>query len=111
MRACKRTLFGKDAVTDVISLAYDPVPGEADGRTADVYINTERAAQESAARERPARRAAGGITAEFALYLAHGIDHLTGGRDETPAGRRGMRRRELRWLNLARRQGLMDGPP
>ena len=36
---------------------------------------------------------------ELALYIAHGLDHLSGADDATYEGYRTMRRRELRWLS------------
>ncbi len=35
---------------------------------------------------------------EFALYIAHGCDHLWGEDDHDDAGRKRMRRRELNWI-------------
>jgi ssRNA-specific RNase YbeY (16S rRNA maturation enzyme) len=105
MRRLKRLHFGEDVVTDVISLAYAPIPGECPGApTADVYVNVQQALRVAG------RRA---VAREWALYLAHGIDHLRGGRDEVPAGRVSMRRRDLRWVRWAQAQGLLDGgsPP
>jgi ssRNA-specific RNase YbeY (16S rRNA maturation enzyme) len=103
-RTVKTRCFGKAVTTDVVAAAYAPVPGdEPSGWTADVVVNAERAvavARKSAAWS-PAR--------ELALYLAHGIDHLCGGRDNTVRGRQTMRSRELRWLRNADRKGLI-GP-
>ena len=90
MPACKERCFGVRRQTDVLSQAYLGVPGVCGG-TAELVINAERAREEG--EKRP-----GGPEAEFALYLAHGCDHLAGGEDDTPPKRRAMRRRELRWL-------------
>lgn len=90
MPACKERCFGVRLQTDVLSQSYLGVPGVA-GPTAELVINAERAVQGGAGR-------LGGVAAEFALYLAHGCDHLAGGEDDTPPRRRAMRCRELRWL-------------
>jgi rRNA maturation RNase YbeY len=85
-----RRLFGKSHPTDVISIGY-PRPG-AEGQVCDgeICINAERALAVGPRY--------GGVARELALYLAHGINHLTGADDHAPEGRRRMRRRELRWL-------------
>lgn len=89
----KARCFGMQVVTDVVAAAYAPIPGRGPaGWTADVIVNVERALN--------AARHSGewSPSLEFALYLAHGIDHLCGGRDHTAKGRQAMRRRELGWL-------------
>jgi len=103
--AANRAVFGRDYVTDVISLAYPPLPGE-QGGAGELIINIALAAREGA-------RRAGGPGRELALYLAHGCDHLAGADDATPRQRAAMRRRELRWLRAAARGGLLCGlfPP
>ena len=90
MPACKERCFGVRVQTDVLSQSYLGVPGVS-GPTAELVINAERAAQIGSRRR-------GGAEKDFALYLAHGCDHLAGGEDDPPARRRQMRRRELRWL-------------
>ena len=99
--AANRAVFGRDYVTDVISLAYSPLPGEAGG-AGELIINVALAAREGA-------RRAGGPGRELALYLAHGCDHLAGADDATPRQRAAMRRRELRWLRAADGEGLLQG--
>lgn len=81
--------FGLRLQTDVISLSYAPLPGVPP--SAELVVNAERALLEGARRP-------GGPPRELALYLAHGIDHLAGRDDDTPARRRSMRRRETAWL-------------
>ncbi len=101
--AVKTRCFGKTISTDVVAAAYAPVPGdEPSGWTADVVINAERAMKgaRNSATWSPGR--------ELALYLAHGVDHLCGGRDNTIRGRLAMRRRDLRWLRDADRVGLIS---
>jgi ssRNA-specific RNase YbeY (16S rRNA maturation enzyme) len=86
-------VFGRPRPTDVISQAYRPAPGAA-AWTGDILVNVQRAAQMRSP------------DAELALYVAHGCDHLCGGRDGTPAARARMLRRERAWLRQARREGL-----
>ncbi len=101
IRRCKLATFGRDEVTDVISQAYSPSPIEAAGlRAGEMVINAQRA------RELGPRH--GGAARELALYLAHGVDHLTDADDATPVLRRRMRRRELRWCAAAGRAGLLQ---
>ena len=91
--------FDKSDVTDVISFRYDPMPGEDVGLRGEIVVNVDEAI----------RSAKGGRTSrEFALYIAHGCDHLSGESDLTPAGYKRMRRRELRWLKQAREAGLIE---
>lgn len=91
MPAYKAGCFGVRAQTDVVAQAYAAVPGVS-AATAELVLNAERAQSEG-------RRRAGGPARELALYLAHGLDHLGGRDDDTPARRRAMRRRETAWLD------------
>jgi len=97
--AANRRVFGRDAVTDVISQVYDPLPGQ--GRCGEVLINVERACEEAG------RRPAWSAEHEFALYIAHGCDHLAGEDDADDPGRRRMRRRELKWVGETGKAGLI----
>ena len=82
--------FGDPSPTDVITLSYrDEMSGTLSG---ELIVNVQRAAEEGS------RRLQWGFARELELYLAHGLDHLTGATDDTPAARRRMRRRELRWM-------------
>lgn len=78
--------------TDVITQRYLPCPGEPCGLIGEIFVNVEQAWRVSSRRKNwsPDR--------ELALYLAHGVDHLSGADDHTAADRARMRRRELRWL-------------
>jgi len=110
MSACNRRSMHHDGPTDVITLHYAPVPGTG-GATAELIVNLQRALEAGLLR----RRTGAGKTLwdehhELALYLAHGCDHLAGAEDDTPANRRRMRRRELKWLGVARRAGLLKSP-
>lgn len=100
MTEYNRACFSRNGPTDVISLAYEPLPGET-GRSAEILVNVERAAQVGPRH--------GGADRELALYLAHGCQHLAGANDDTPARRRRMRRTETRWLATARRLHLLEG--
>ena len=83
---------GAKGPTDVITQRYDAMPGEADGIYGELYVNVDQAL-----RAAPKRR--GWSTAkELLLYVAHGMDHLSGADDLKPRDYDRMRRRELRWL-------------
>jgi rRNA maturation RNase YbeY len=90
IRDINAQLLDIDEVTDVISLRYAAVPGDGTNLTGEIYVNVQRAAER--------RRAPWNASRELALYLAHGCDHLMNSRDDTGAGYRRMRRRELKWL-------------
>ena len=91
MPGYKAGCFGVRVQTDVVSQSYEAVPGVCPA-TAELVLNAERAKQEG-------QRRVGGPARELALYLAHGLDHLAGADDDTPARRRAMRRRETAWLD------------
>ena len=91
--------LGHDYPTDVISFNYDHVPGvSGTGLCGEIVVNVQQAIRTGARWQ--------GTAYELALYLAHGCDHLAGEDDATPAQRRRMRRRELRWLAMARKSGF-----
>ena len=94
-----QSYLGSAQPTDVISFVYEPLPGAEQGLHGEVVVNARRAAHEGNQRE--------GIDKEFALYLAHGCHHLSGASDATPQLRSRMRKRELRWLKLAEKDGLL----
>jgi len=81
-----------EGVTDVITQRYEPLPGEPAGLIGEIFANVERACCAAP------RRRGWSADRELALYLAHGLDHLTGADDSAPADRARMRRRELSWL-------------
>lgn len=105
-----RRCFSIDAATDVISLTYQPIPGGHSQLVGEIFVNAELALKRARGNARRAAR-------ELALYVAHGLDHLCGGRDDTPAARAAMLRRENRWLREADQKGLLqkvmavDTPP
>ena len=83
---------GAEGATDVITQRYDAMPGEAEGVYGELYVNVDQAL-----RVAPKRR--GWSTAkELLLYVAHGMDHLSGADDLKPRDYDRMRRRELNWL-------------
>lgn len=83
---------GVEGPTDVITQRYDPMPGEAEGIYGELYVNCNRAFEAAPA------RANWSPTHELLLYIAHGMDHLSGADDLESADYERMRRRELRWL-------------
>ena len=91
-----RAINGAEGPTDVITQRYDAMPGEAPGVYGELYVNAERACVAAPSRRgwTPAK--------ELLLYVAHGMDHLSGADDLDPAGYDRMRRRELRWLDQVR---------
>lgn len=84
---------GVEGPTDAITQGYDPMPGEEKGVYGEVYVNCDRALNAAPKRKgwTPAK--------ELLLYVAHGIDHLSGADDFSEKGYRSMRRRELSWIN------------
>ena len=108
-----RAVFGDSAPTDVISLSYDPAPGDESGPTGELIVNLDRALAEGRRRAGGRRSPDWGPDHELALYLAHGVDHLTGADDHESADRRRMRVRDLRWVAAAARRNLVSGlfPP
>ena len=91
---------GAGGATDVITQRYDPIPGEAPGVYGELYVNCDQAL-------RAAPRQRGWSAAkELLLYVAHGMDHLSGEDDLEPSGYSRMRRRELRWIRAAAAVGI-----
>jgi rRNA maturation RNase YbeY len=87
-----RAIMDVAGATDVITQRYDPMPGEPPGIYGELYVNVERSVAAASSR--------GGWNAEkeLLLYVAHGMDHLSGEDDLDEAARMRMRRRELGWL-------------
>ena len=83
---------GAEGPTDVVTQRYDPMPGEAPGVYGELYVNVERAVAAAP------RRAGWSAAKELLLYVAHGMDHLSGEDDLSPSGYSAMRRRELGWI-------------
>lgn len=102
IRHVNRLHFKSGAVTDVITLHYEPLPGCDSGWMGEIHLNVERAIEQAAsmARWSPSQ--------ELALYLAHACDHLMDQSDDSAKDARRMRNRELRWLRRAGLKGLLD---
>ena len=85
-------IMGIAGATDVITQAYDAIPPEEPGLFGELFVNTDQAL-----RAAPKRRG-WSPAKELLLYIAHGMDHLSGADDHAPADYARMRRRELSWL-------------
>lgn len=87
-----RGIMGVEGATDVITQAYEAMPPEPEGIYGELYVNVDQALRFS-------NFARGWSAAkELLLYVAHGMDHLSGADDLEPADRARMRRRELAWM-------------
>jgi len=85
-------IMGVDGATDVITQGYDAMPGEAPGVYGELYVNGDQAIRVAP------KRKGWSAARELLLYVAHGMDHLSGADDHAPADYARMRRRELKWL-------------
>ena len=83
---------GAEGATDVVTQRYDAMPGEEPGVYGELYVNCDRALVAAP------RRRGWSAAKELLLYVAHGMDHLSGADDLSPADYERMRRRELSWL-------------
>lgn len=107
--AAHRRVFDDPSVTDVITLSYADGPGPAAGLSGELIVNVARAHKEGSRRAAAGRRnRVWGPDFEFALYLAHGVDHLTGADDHEEADFLRMRSRELRWVAAAAHAELVS---
>ncbi len=88
-----RAINGADGPTDVTTQGYDALPGEPAGVYGELYVNAVRA------RTAAPKRAGWSAAKELLLYVAHGMDHLSGADDFSPRDYARMRRRELKWLH------------
>lgn len=87
-----RAIMDVAGATDVITQRYDPMPGEIDGVYGELYVNVERSIAAAPG------RSGWSVWKELLLYVAHGMDHLSGENDLDERGRMRMRRRELGWV-------------
>ena len=87
-----RAIMGVDGATDVITQAYDSIPPEPQGLCGELIVNTDQALRAAP------RRKGWSAAKELLLYVAHGMDHLSGADDHSERDYRAMRRRELSWL-------------
>lgn len=92
--AMHRAIMGIAGATDVITQAYDAIPPEDPGLLGELFVNVDQAL-----RAAPKRRG-WSPAKELLLYIAHGMDHLSGADDRSPADYARMRRRELAWIRL-----------
>ena len=83
---------GAEGPTDVITQRYDAMPGEPEGVYGELYVNVDQAVRVAP------KRGGWSVAKELLLYVAHGMDHLSGADDLNPADYGRMRRRELGWL-------------
>lgn len=96
-----KAVMGVPTPTDVITVSYAADPGAP--ASAELLVNPLEAQRQAKRRDGTVllpeeRRLSWNADLELALYIAHGLDHLCGSDDATPAGYRSMRRRELRWV-------------
>ena len=90
---------GAEGPTDVVTQGYDPMPGDEPGVYGELYVNADQALRAAP------RRTDWSPAKELLLYVAHGMDHLSGADDLTPGDYSRMRRRELGWIaDLQRRR-------
>jgi len=86
IRELNERYLGHDGATDVLAFPLGGGPGP-DRLLGEIVVSVETAVAEAARRGIPAE-------AELALYTVHGLLHLLGYDDRTPADRRRMRRAE-----------------
>lgn len=91
-----RAIMDIDGATDVVTQAYDSIPPEEPGLYGELFVNVDQAFR--AAPKRKGWSAA----RELLLYVAHGMDHLSGADDHDEREYLAMRRRELRWMGMLR---------
>ncbi len=87
-----RVLMKIAGATDVITQAYDAIPPEEPGLSGELFVNTDQA------RRAAPKRRNWSLAKELLLYVAHGMDHLSGADDRSERDFATMRRRELAWL-------------
>jgi len=85
IRELNRDFLGKDRVTDVIAFNYgdDGVP-DPERVYGEVYVSADRAREQ-------AKDYGHSFSREVLILFLHGLLHLFGGRDDTPAGAQEMR--------------------
>ena len=94
--AIHRAIMGMAGATDVVTQAYDAIPPEPPGLFGEVFVNADQALRVAP------KRKGWSAAKELLLYVAHGMDHLSGADDHTERGYLAMRRRELSWLRTLR---------
>ena len=88
-----RAIMGIEGATDVVTQAYDSIPPEEPGLYGELFVNTDQALRAAP------KRKGWSVAKELLLYVAHGMDHLSGADDHSEKNYRAMRRRELGWLH------------
>lgn len=96
-------VFSRPNPTDVISVSYEPMPHISENSTAEIIVNIQQAVETAS---RIGKR--WNKQKEFALYIAHGCDHLWGEDDHNSTGRKRMRRRELNWLKEFNQNSILN---
>lgn len=89
--------MGIEGPTDAITLSYDAIPPEQPGLYGELFVNFDQALRVA----KTINRKNWSPRKELLLYIAHGMDHLSGADDASDADYRRMRRRELRWIALS----------
>lgn len=87
-----RAIMGVEGATDVVTQAYDSIPPEEPGLYGELFVNTDQALRVAA------KRNGWSVGKELLLYIAHGMDHLSGADDHSKKDYCAMRRRELSWI-------------
>ena len=87
-----RAIMGISGATDVVTQAYDAIPPEPAGLLGEIFVNADQA------RRAAPKRSGWSVAKELLLYVAHGMDHLSGADDHSERGYLTMRRREMAWI-------------
>lgn len=87
-----RAIMNVEGATDVITQGYEAIPPEPEGVYGELYVNCDQALRVAP------KRKGWSAAKELLLYVAHGMDHLSGADDHAPEDYERMRRRELKWL-------------
>jgi rRNA maturation RNase YbeY len=98
--------FVSDAVMSQVNGRYHGVAGPTDILTFDYGAGVGELIISADCAARQARQFRVPLPRELARYVIHGLLHLHGLDDQTPAQRRRMRRAERRWLARWERAGL-----
>ena len=93
-----RAIMGIEGATDVVTQAYDSIPPEEPGLYGELFVNVDQALRVAP------KRKGWSAAKELLLYVAHGMDHLSGADDHSEKDYRAMRRRELGWLSKLNRK-------
>ena len=93
--AAHRAIMNVEGATDVITQGYEAIPPEPEGIYGELYVNCDQALRVAP------KRKGWSAAKELLLYVAHGMDHLSGADDHSPRDYARMRRREMGWLKDA----------